>query len=63
MNWIKFNLMPEVLLDGLIILKQHERNISEKALYPLIRQTTYEFITAPSNTKVIHVKIYSYDTV
>lgn len=40
MNWIKFNLMPEVRLDGLIILKQHERNISEKALYPLIRQTT-----------------------
>lgn len=62
--------MPEVRLDGLIILKQHERNISEKALYPLIRYmcklpfyTTYEIITAPSNTKVIHVKIYSYDTV
>lgn len=57
--------MPEVRLDGLIILKQHERNISEKALYPdkLPFYTTYEFITAPSNTKVIHVKIYSYDTV
>lgn len=32
--------MPEVRLDGLIILKQHEKNISEEALYPLIRQTT-----------------------
>lgn len=45
--------MPEVRLDGLIILKQHERNISEKALYPLIRQTTilYDLLNQNSPLK------------
>lgn len=53
MNWIKFNLMPEVRFDGLIILKQHERNISEKALYPLIRQTSilYDLLNQNSPLK------------
>lgn len=31
MNCIKLNLMPEVRLDHLIILKQHEKNISGEA--------------------------------
>lgn len=45
--------MPEVRLDGLIILKQHERNISEKALYPLIRQTSilYDLLNQNSPLK------------